>query len=459
MELLKKLEELKQDDPYPMHMPGHKRVALSFPCVYDIDITEINGYDNLHAPTGIIKKLSDEVAEMYGADHAFLSVGGSTDMNLTAIFAATRPGDKILIARNSHKSVYHAAILRNADACYAMPEIAGGEIAAEISPIEIERCFARDPDIRACVITSPTYEGVISDIEAIAGICHRHGVPLIVDAAHGAHLGFPGFGTNPIGQHADAVILSLHKTLPSLTQTGCLLINDDSLIDKERIIKYFNYFETSSPSYVLMAGIDRCVTYIREHGEKGFSDYHSRLNRLRSDLMAVPGISLFRTERYDDSKLVIRMRGRSGTEIEEILRKGKIEAEMSSLNYVICMTSLMDTKEGFDRLLEVLKRAAGEDLPDESRRPEGIYDICPKKKDRIGIAESRATKRVPIENVEGMESGAIVTVYPPGIPLIVPGEIFDRDVIKRIEEALGKGLFVEGIKDNGLEVIGSGSCL
>ena len=123
MELLEKLKQLRQDDPYPMHMPGHKRANMAFPDVYDIDITEIQGYDNLHDPRGIIKNLSDEVAEMYGADEAYLSVGGATDMILTAVFAAAGPGQRLLIARNSHKSVYHAAILRNADAVYAFPDI------------------------------------------------------------------------------------------------------------------------------------------------------------------------------------------------------------------------------------------------------------------------------------------------------------------------------------------------
>ena len=158
MELLEKLKKLKQDDPYPMHMPGHKRIGLDFPDVYDIDITEIDGFDNLHQPSGIIKMLADEVAGLYGSDEAYLSVGGSTDMILTSVFAATKPGDKVLIARNCHKSVYHAAALRDLRAEYLYPEILELGIPGGIRPEQVSEAFSRHDGIRCCVVTSPTYE-------------------------------------------------------------------------------------------------------------------------------------------------------------------------------------------------------------------------------------------------------------------------------------------------------------
>lgn len=451
MELLEKLNQLRQDAPYPMHMPGHKRMRLSFPDVYDIDITEIKGFDNLHDPEGIIEDLSEETAELYGADEAYLSVGGSTDMILTAVFAAIGPGQKILIARNSHKSVYHASILRNADAVYVFPEIEEFGIPGEITKEQILRTFQKEADIRACVITSPTYEGVISDVEGIAEVCHDHGIPLIVDAAHGAHLGFPGFHTNPISQRADVVIVSLHKTLPSLTQTACLLRNNDSMISADRIRKYFNYFETSSPSYVLMAGIDRCVTFLREKGNERFSLYRKNLTILRNELKDISGITLFETRNYDDSKLVLHLKGRSGPELAEILRRGGIEPEMASLDYVICMTSVMDTREGFDRLLRVLQDAAG--ITEEKEIHAESDDIVPEKKDNIGVAEFSDVENVPIENAAGLESGGIITIYPPGIPMIVPGEIFSEKIIDLMQKADRNGLYVEGMKEGAVPVI------
>ena len=199
-------------------------------------------------------------------------------MILTSVFAATKPGDKVLIARNCHKSVYHAAALRDLRAEYLYPEILELGIPGGIRPEQVSEAFSRHDGIRCCVVTSPTYEGVISDIEKISDICHQNGASLIVDAAHGAHLGFGDFPETPIKQGADAVIVSLHKTLPSLTQTACLLRNSDSLISAERIKKYFDYFETSSPSYVLMAGIDRCVTFLKEKGDEALHSYMKKFD-------------------------------------------------------------------------------------------------------------------------------------------------------------------------------------
>ena len=443
MELLEKLKQLRQDNPYPMHMPGHKRVRLDFPDVYDIDITEIEGYDNLHRPEGVIKQLTEETAELYGADEAYLSVGGSTDMILTSIFAATKQGDKVLIARNSHKSVYHAAILRDLDVTYVSPEILDFGIPGEIKPEQISEILSTERDIKVCVITSPTYEGVISDIEKISANCHIHGIPLIVDAAHGAHLGFGDFPKNPIDQGADAVIVSLHKTLPSLTQTACLLKNKDSLISSERIRKYFDYFETSSPSYVLMAGIDRCVSFLKEKGKQEFEDYCIALDVLRKEIKKIPQITLFEPEcfDYDPSKIVLHLKGKSGAELADILRRGKIEPEMSSLDYCLAMTSVMDTPEGFGRLLKVLRESEPGEKETEAA---GLYSAIPEKRYEIGISERSDIFFKEKKDIAGEVSGGIVTVYPPGIPIIVPGEVFTDEVIRSLESAEASGLTIDG---------------
>lgn len=449
MELLNKLRTLKQDDPYPMHMPGHKRVRMNFPDVYDIDITEIEGFDNLHHPEGVIKQLSEETARLYGADEAYLSVGGTTDMILTSIFAATKPGDKILMARNCHKSVYNAAILKNLKTRYVYPEINKLGIPLDIKAGQVEKALKEDKEIRACVITSPTYEGVISDITAIADACHKKGIPLIVDAAHGAHLGFGSFPPNPISQGADAVTVSLHKTLPSLTQTACLLRNHDSLIEESRIHKYFDCIETSSPSYVLMAGIDNCVDFLNREGKDRFDRYWRNLGDLRKKISALRGIELFEPEEsaYDPSKLVISLNGKSGNELARILRRGKIEPEMTSLYYIIAMTSVMDTDQGFNRLYETLEGSVDESAKESTTSVAGLYDFLPEKKEEIGEAENRDTVYRSIEEIEGCVSAATVTVYPPGIPLIVPGEVFTKKVTDAIRLAEAGSLTVDGDYD------------
>ena len=180
-----KLKEYHNTDVYPFHMPGHKRRELEFENPYGIDITEIDGFDNLHHATGILKEAQKRARELYGAKRSYYLINGS----LTAVCAATRKRDKILVARNCHKAVYHATFLNELWVEYVYPDILENGIQGQITPEQVEKSFEQHPDISAVVITSPTYEGIVSDVASIAKVAHAHGVPLIVDEAHGAHFG------------------------------------------------------------------------------------------------------------------------------------------------------------------------------------------------------------------------------------------------------------------------------
>ena len=221
--LIDDLEEYAQSDYYPFHMPGHKRKSLSFPNPYEIDITEIDGFDNLHHATGMIKEAEVRGAELYHSKRCFFLVNGSTCGLLAAISAATRRGDKVLVARNCHKAVYHALYMNELQAEYLYPSITKNGIQGQITAEQVQESLYENPDAVAVILTSPTYEGIVSDVAKIAEVCHEHGIPLIVDEAHGAHFGFGGgFPENAVKLGADAVIMSLHKTLPSFTQTALL---------------------------------------------------------------------------------------------------------------------------------------------------------------------------------------------------------------------------------------------
>ena len=243
-----------KSDVYPFHMPGHKRKSLSFPNPYEIDITEIDGFDNLHYATGMIKEAEVRGAELYHSKRCFFLVNGSTCGLLAAISAATRRGDKVLVARNCHKAVYHALYMNELQAEYLYPSITKNGIQGQITAEQVQESLYENPDAVAVILTSPTYEGIVSDVAKIAEVCHEHGIPLIVDEAHGAHFGFGGgFPENAVKLGADAVIMSLHKTLPSFTQTALLHLTSD-LIDEKRVERYLSIYETSSPSYIFMAG-------------------------------------------------------------------------------------------------------------------------------------------------------------------------------------------------------------
>ena len=243
--LEQKLNELEQSDIYPFHMPGHKRAFLPFANPYAIDITEIEGFDNLHHATGILQEAQQKAADLYGAKKTYYLVNGSTCGLLAAISAAVPRGEKILMARNCHKAVYHAMYLRQLVPVYLYPEDTAYGIQGQVTPQMVRKQLKQTPDIRAVVITSPTYDGVVSDIKNIADTVHAYGIPLIVDEAHGAHFGFSQeFPENATRLGADAVIMSVHKTLPAFTQTALLHLCSDRIAEKKGID--FDKADTSS---------------------------------------------------------------------------------------------------------------------------------------------------------------------------------------------------------------------
>ena len=241
MNLYDKLLKYRVSDYYPMHMPGHKRnkELLTMVNPYSIDITEIDGFDNLHHAEEVLLQGMERAAALYKSHFTGYLVGGSTAAILTGISACTKKKDKILVARNSHKSVYHGIYLNELEPVYIYPQtepqfgISGG-----IFPEKIEEMLIKHPDIKLVVLTSPTYEGILSDVKSIAEITHKYDVPLMVDEAHGAHLGFhPGFPKGSVGLGADIVIHSIHKTLPALTQSALIHVNGN-LADVEEIKRY-----------------------------------------------------------------------------------------------------------------------------------------------------------------------------------------------------------------------------
>ena len=467
------LETYGKSDVYPFHMPGHKRNPLPFPEVYGIDITEIDGFDNLHHAEGILKEAQQRAADLYGSAHCYYLVKGSTGGILASICAAVKKRGRILVARNSHKAVYHALFLSELTAEYLYPAVTECGIQGQITPRQVEDALKKDPETSAVVITSPTYEGIVSDVAKIAEVCHEHGIPLIVDEAHGAHFGFGGgFPENAVKLGADAVIMSLHKTLPSFTQTALLHLTSD-LIDEKRVERYLSIYETSSPSYIFMAGMDSCIRLIAEHGQQLFAEYRKRLMDFYGKTAGLKYLHVMQEEDldtgeafdWDDSKLVIfaDRAGMTGDELHQILlKKYHLQMEMVSGYYVLGMTSLMDEDEGLERLagaLHEIDAKVAEDVSNGNKilkNPasdekyhsfiEKIYQKYPREM-QIYQAEELPYKEVTLEEAVGNMSADTIYLYPPGIPMIVPGEIITKRLADNIEECLSLGLRVEGSSD------------
>lgn len=460
-DLYNKLIRFSRTDHYPMHMPGHKRniKKLYMENPYAIDITEIEGFDNLHQPEGILMKLSERISSLYNAEESFLLVNGSTAGILAGISAATKKGDFCLIARNSHKSVYHAVTLMDLKPVYIYPErIVDLPIHGGILPSKVEDMLIKYPEIRLVVITSPTYEGVVSDIRTIAETVHRHGALLLVDEAHGAHFGFhKDFPKSAVTLGADIVIQSLHKTLPAFTQTAVLHLNRMEL--ETQIKKYLSIYQSSSPSYILMAGADQCIKLLEEDADNMFQAFSDELKEFYASMEDLVKLKLVNKNIIGDSgvydldstKLTIISSGTkmTGHQLNFILReKYHIDMEMEARDYVLGMTSICDTKDGFDRLGKALHMIDRKDLYQNGN--EYIGSALPEMNRAIAkLTPSEAMQKefesILVSESSGRISAAFVSIYPPGIPALVPGEIIQDRIIEYLNQARESGLTITGL--------------
>ncbi|MGN1346111.1 MAG: decarboxylase, partial [Eubacteriales bacterium] len=288
----------------------------------------------------------------------------------------------------------------------------------------------------AMLLPSPTYDGVVSDIAGIAAVCHERGVPLIVDAAHGAHLGFLDRNVpQPVPCGADLVIMSLHKTLPSLTQTGLLHVSGE-LVDPAVVAQSLTMFETSSPSYVFMASIDGCLHAMTDPAL--FAGWAEKIAYLRKTAAACTGVHLRIPEgvfAFDESKLILSCDGYSGGELAEILRERfAVEPEMIARGYVLLMTGAGDTWEMTERLRGALTYLGEHSRPVRGEALHSAYGIVPECVMTLADARMAETEVLPLEEAEGRISAEFVMPYPPGIPLLAPGERITSGHIAAVRE-------------------------
>lgn len=475
--LLDRLEEYGNSDYYPFHMPGHKRKNMmegrEFPSPWSIDITEIDGFDNLHHPEGILKRSMEKAAAVYGADHTYYLVNGSTCGILSAVCGTVPPGGKILMARNCHKSVYNGLVLNRLTPVFLYPQMPPDcGYPGSIRPEDVENCLKEDHNrsVRAVLVTSPTYEGIVSDIRAIAGIAHRYGIPLIVDEAHGAHLSFAaeqsGFPEPALSCGADVVIQSLHKTLPCFTQTALLHLKG-KLADREKVERYLGIFQSSSPSYLFMAGIEQCIFYMNGSGRKKMEQYGNMLRNFFTSAaelrnLEVPdgfeesGDGIFSR---DPSKIVISTKkagNMDGNRLGELLRsRYHLEMEMCAPEHVVAMTSPADTEIGFSRLIGALKEIDEALEREQGKEMEKVKtDIPPAE---VCMPPDRAlnsqAERRNMKEAAGTVSAEFVYLYPPGIPVLAPGERIREEAVFMIQQFLKAGLPVQGLSDRSCSTI------
>ena len=416
----------------PMHMPGHKRKETAYLRALSVlqDITEIPGFDQLHQARGILRQSMETAAKVFGAAYSRYLVNGSTGGILAGMYALYQPDTAILLARNCHMSAYHGAELLRAKVEYIQPQFDSKlGIFTAISPDAVRDAIQKSDTPSLLVLPSPTYEGIVSDLDAICDLAHRNHIAVLVDAAHGAHFGFhPAFPANPVASGADIVVESLHKTLPSLTGTAIAHIaNQDICI---RFDHAWELFETSSPSYLLLSSLDGCVHYLTDEGQAAIAQWAALLQWFRAEAKKLQHLVIYDQEdfpgayAFDPSKLLLGTRkalGMGAALYERLRIDFHIEPEMHTLQTVLFMTSPMDTRNDYQRLLDALfalDAALIYHLPPVDSIPlppaatvYTAWDAIHRKAEPCAIAKA-----------QGRICGEYIYTYPPGCPICVPGE-------------------------------------
>ena len=444
----------------PLHMPGHQRneeMGTALPYAYDY--TEVEELDNLHAPEGILQEAMNRTAAYYGCSDCFYLVNGSSSGLQAGIFALLEEGDEVVVARNCHRSVFYALSLRKAKIHFLLPEFwEDFSCFGSVSLKEVERLLREFPKSKALIFTSPSYEGVVSDVEGIARLCHENGLSLLVDEAHGAHFSpkrRTSFPESAISLGADLVVQSPHKTLCSLTQSAWIL-GKGQRYSREKLSFYLSVFQTTSPSYPLMLSLEKATTLLEGEGEALFSHWKEVMESFREKARTLSHFSfLWEKEEacfaMDFTKIFLRARGipklRLGRDLAKLLRKDYgIESEMHSGENLLLMTGPFISEEELDRLFIALKdieRRFGEEKGKPLRSKllsSALYQISIADNTLQILEGLKEGEELNLRDGEGRICLEYLSLYPPGIPLLFPGEKLTAEKIQGIEALEKEGI-------------------
>lgn len=438
-----KLLEYSRKNLYPFHMPGHKKnlpekIKKLLNSYENIDVTELEETDDLHLAKGIIKDSLIYASKVYNTKKTYFMVNGSSAGVHIALRTCNKADKKIIFAENSHISAFNSIELNNIKSIFIKVEKEKKfGFYLGLRKEDVEDIFVKNDDIAAVFMTSPTYEGIISDVKSIADICHKNGAILIVDEAHGAHLQFMKKENSAINMGADIVIQSLHKTMPSFTQTALLHVNSDR-VSIEEIENNIKIFETSSPSYIFMSSIDLAIRYTNEEAGEKIYDYLTKLKNFRKNKFINFEIynpndnekKMYRIKDFDETKILILIKNNDiNTKfLIKRLKEKKIQFEMYEKKYILAISTYLDKEEGFVKLNKALKEV-------DKEIEEKFFKEYSKEKKDISINKKR---KILIKNQNKVYQNNIY-IYPPGIPILKKGDILDKKKLKEILFYLDKG--------------------
>ncbi|GAP97305.1 aminotransferase class I/II-fold pyridoxal phosphate-dependent enzyme [Leptolyngbya sp. NIES-2104] len=452
--LLEMLANCAQSQNAAFHTPGHKRGQGSFAAFQELigdralraDLPELPELDNLFAPQGAIDEAQKLAAETFGAEQTWFLANGSTCGIIATILATCNPGDKILLPRNVHQSAISGLILSGAVPIFLPPEYDPVlDIAHSVTPKTVETALKQHPDAKAVLVIHPTYFGVCGDLSAIANLTHSFGIPLLVDEAHGAHFAFhPDFPISALSAGADLTVQSTHKTLSALTQASMLHVQG-SRIERDRISRALQLVQSTSPNYLLLASLDAARAQMAIEGKALMTRTLELADRARSQIQSVLEFSnCFAVDRTRVTITVSHL-GLDGFAADELLQTFGVTAEFPSLQHLTFIVSLGNTEADIDRLIEACDRLpVSEPITPLSGKIEQSFSVPSLSPREAFFAASHL---VPLEQAIDQISAELICPYPPGIPVLLPGERITKNAIAQLQTVLQAGGFISGCSD------------
>ncbi|TAA69715.1 aminotransferase class I/II-fold pyridoxal phosphate-dependent enzyme [Planococcus salinarum] len=453
--LVEALKNFQQQRPVSFHVPGHKHGELSglpdeIRPALQYDQTELSGLDDLHYPDGPIRKAQELLSEAYGADQSFFLVNGSTSGNLAMIHAVCKEGDRVLVQRNSHKSIFHALELARVRPVYLAPGWGQASQSAEgISLETVKEALRQYPDAKALILTYPNYYGMArTETEDIISYCHQFNIPVLVDEAHGAHLlaGQP-FPQSALSLGADVVVQSAHKTLPAMTM-GSYLHIQGTRINAEKIRKYLRMFQSSSPSYLIMASLDDARAYIQTYSSPDMQYFEEKRRLFISSLQTIAGLAVFEAD--DPLKIMLRVEGHNGFKLQKKLEEMNVYVELADIRQVLMVLPLL--KQGHiypfaeirSRIREAVQKLRKEQVDPKIMMAPQETTVISEPEISCEAIDLADKEWISYTKAMGRYSAAMVTPYPPGIPLAVPGEVWTHSKLERLLDHLAAGAMIQG---------------
>lgn len=466
------LKDYRSRGVTPFDVPGHKhgRGLSEFTdymgeTMMQVDVNSMKCLDNLSNPTSVIKEAETLMADAYGADYSFFMVSGTSSSVQAMIMSVCRPGDKLILPRNAHKSATNGLILSGANPVYIQPEInAEIGIAMGVSFETVKKTIDENEDAKGIFIVNPTYYGVSSDLEKIIAYAHEKRIAVLVDEAHGAHFNFhKDLPQSAAHLGADLVAVSIHKTGGSLTQSSVLLLNE-GLIDRKYVRTIINVSQTTSASYLLMSSLDVARKNLVINGQEILSNVLALVRDARARINNIDGFYAFGKElingkgvyKFDETKLSINVYGlgMTGFEVYNILRdKYNIQMELGDLKNVLAIISLGDTSIQMEKLISALEEISKDSFKEEEKH---IADLSVVSGESVMLPRDAfyyPKKNVRISDAAGEISGEAIMVYPPGIPLLAPGELITEELIQRIEYLKTQNTLLTDLEDTNFEYI------